>query len=423
MAQAAVASPFQKTPNVTHEIPGVPQARLQLDAKSLQQEYSKLCATPTSSPTSAPLSSQEVVDLYSKGLAAAANIQQQSVKANTVKVRQSAMRELADWLHSTHAASSRSVMTVIPEDLLVYLTQQWLPNHAGASTATGTRVAAPGSLASIKSHLAQEFDLLGRTGEWNASTQSGNPVHSVQVTRMVKGYSNHATDLGYQKRGAEPLSEAQMHTLLESMHRSSHSNMEQHQLLLVLRDGLLFSLLWQTCFRGNNAGALRLDNIQLPTGESALPYLIPDRKLQAGSVLHLLPDSTKNKKGGHCKVVLSCDVMCFTTWLQLAVCQYAEAGQPITNFITRPLSVGTSRFTEQPMTCSNAWARLTKHLKALDMYTGQSVHSTRRGNMIHRQQQKHESYCDIGEAAMCTEKNAKYYTDTHRPTRLRTSAV
>ena len=195
---------------------------------------------------------------------------------------------------------------------------------------------------------------------------------------MAKGYNNYATDLGYQKKGAEPLTEAEMHTLLESMHRTCSSNMDQHQLLLVLRDGLLFSLLWQTCFRGSNAGALRLDNIRLPTRESAVPYLTPLRKLQAGSVLHLLPDTTKNKKGGHCKVVLSCDVMCFSTWLQLAVHHYAEAGQPITNFLTRPLSVGTKRFTEQLMTCSNAWARLTKHLKALDMYTGQSVHSTRR---------------------------------------------
>ena len=48
------------------------------------------------------------------------------------------------------------------------------------------------------------------------------------------------------------------------------------------------------------------------------------------------------------------------------------------------------------------------------MYTGQSVHSTRRGNMIHRQTQLDESYKEIGEAAMCNEKNATYYTDIHR---------
>ena len=63
----------------------------------------------------------------------------------------------------------------------------------------------------------------------------------------------------------------------------------------------------------------------------------------------------------------------------------------------------------------NAWARLAKYLKALHMYTGQSVHSTRRGNMIHRQRQQHlqdtHSLRDIG-------KNAKY-TDVHRPTRFK----
>jgi len=50
------------------------------------------------------------------------------------------------------------------------------------------------------------------------------------------------------------------------------------------------------------------------------------------------------------------------------------------------------------------------------MYTGQSVHSTRRGNMLHRQQHLQEIHKEIGEAAMCNEKNAKYYTDVHKPT-------
>ena len=67
----------------------------------------------------------------------------------------------------------------------------------------------------------------------------------------------------------------------------------------------------------------------------------------------------------------------------------------------------------------NAWARVTKCLKALDMYTGQSVHSTRRGNIIHMQQHLQESHKEVGKAAMCNERNAKYYTDVHRSTRFR----
>ena len=40
---------------------------------------------------------------------------------------------------------------------------------------------------------------------------------SVQVRTMLKSYGNHATQLGYQKRGALPLTEAEMQLLLLSM--------------------------------------------------------------------------------------------------------------------------------------------------------------------------------------------------------------
>lgn len=64
-------------------------------------------------------------------------------------------------------------------------------------------------------------------------------------------------------------------------------------------------------------------------------------------MLHLLPDTTKNKKGGHCMVILTYGALCMSTWLQLAVHHYAAAGQPITNFLTRPLQLGTKVFTEK----------------------------------------------------------------------------
>ena len=137
---------------------------------------------------------------------------------------------------------------------------------------------------------------------------------SVQVRTMLKGYGNHASQLGYQKRGALPLAEAEMQLLLQSTHKLCNSNsIDTHEQLLLLTDGMLFSLLCQSCFRGFNDGALRLDNIVLPDGEGAIPFLMQS-KLQAGAVLHLLPDTTKNRKGGHRKITLSRDVM----FLQLA---------------------------------------------------------------------------------------------------------
>ena len=92
------------------------------------------------------------------------------------------------------------MQTVMPEDILIFLVQQWLPNHASA-TSSVELIAAPNSLATAKSHLSKEFELLGRTGDWNPHSQQGNPVESHHLREFIKGYKTHATELGYQKRG------------------------------------------------------------------------------------------------------------------------------------------------------------------------------------------------------------------------------
>ncbi|DBB13186.1 TPA: hypothetical protein ACH3X3_004934 [Trebouxia sp. C0006] len=141
---------------------------------------------------------------------------------------------------------------------------------------------------------------------------------------MLKGYGNHATQLGYQKIWAVPLTEAAMKLLLQSMHETCNSSSTYpHQQMLLLRDGMLFSLLWQSCVRGFNADALRLDSVVLPIGENA----ISDARVQAAGWCSaaLAADTTKNKKRGHCKNTLTRDVMCFSTWFQMAVHHHADA--------------------------------------------------------------------------------------------------
>ena len=90
------------------------------------------CATVVGSPKVPQQNQQAVADLSGKGLTAAAELQRQAVKPETLKTRQTAIRELADWLLSKQDACNRSLQTAIPEDILVYFTQHWLPNHAGS---------------------------------------------------------------------------------------------------------------------------------------------------------------------------------------------------------------------------------------------------------------------------------------------------
>jgi len=71
--------------------------------------------------------------------------------------------------------------TVILGDILIYVTQHWLPNHAGSMTADGECIAC------TKSHLSIKIEKLGRNGDWNSANQTGKPILSAQVGTMLKG--------------------------------------------------------------------------------------------------------------------------------------------------------------------------------------------------------------------------------------------
>ena len=388
------------------------------DPNTLSQLYAGMTATQLPTSSASGMDPGLCQATYIVGLAQANAFQAQSVAPKTLKIRQQHARELADWLQSTQ--TGRTLQTCLPEDVLVYFTTAWLPAHAGSATATGQKIAAPSSLSSVRSSLSTEFEQLGRTGEWNPATLHGNPMLSNQLRRMTKGYKAQASQQGFQVRAAEPIYSDKVKALLEIL-----MNQQQHATdvdrLLLIRDGLIISMLWQSSFRGFNVGALRLSNIVTPTNSPAIPYIVPEVTLQPGAQLYLLPDVTKNRKGGHCTVDIRCDLLCFTTWAQLAVPAYEEARQPITNHVVRPLGRGSKTFAEKCMTSSAIWARFTHHLKANDMYNGESVHSTRRGSVIEASQHN-ASIEQVQEQAMiCSKPIALKYIDTTRPTRYRAS--
>ena len=355
--------------------------------------------------------------IYLHGLADTAKLVDKAVKDATNRTRRKHVQEYMDWVGNLQLP--KSMQKVTPEDLCVYFTQHWIPRHAGSSVGEGRSVTAPSSLAGIRSHLSTEFELLGRTGEWNAETLQGNPTWSPLVRRLTKGYKLEAEEQGYQQKGAVPLAEEEIQHLLEHLHAQQNKTSGSTKLLHI-RDGLAISCLWQSTVRGFNAGSIRLDNIKLPTNNSAVPFLTPEVKLQPGAQPHIMLDRTNNKKGGHCTISLTCDLMCFSTWLALAIDANLAAGQPITNYIVRPLVKGTSTFAETFMKSDAIWHRLTKHLKDCDIYTGQSVHSSCRGKMMHINNQEGSGWEEAGEAAMILTKQVVLkYIDEHRPANYR----
>ena len=79
---------------------------------------------------------------------------------------------------------------------------------------------------------------------------------SNKLRRMTKGYSTEAGEQGYQQQAAVPIYSSKIQALLQLLMQQQQDSSGTDRLLL-LRDGLMISLLWQSCFRGFNVGALK----------------------------------------------------------------------------------------------------------------------------------------------------------------------
>ena len=75
------------------------------------------------------------------------------------------------------------------------------------------------------------------------------------------------------------------------------------------------------------------------------------------------------------------DELCSMAWLQRVLALSLELGQPITNFLSRPLGMDRKSFIQKKLT-SAAVARVTmQHFPAAGIPGKHTVHGSRRGSM------------------------------------------
>ncbi|DBB13172.1 TPA: hypothetical protein ACH3X3_004926 [Trebouxia sp. C0006] len=112
---------------------------------------SLLCPTYAEPPT-APADPATCSSIYLHGLADTAKLVDKAVKDDTNRTRRKHVQEYMDWVDNLQLPKSMQKGT--PEDLCVYITQHWIPRHAGSSVGKGRSVTAPSSLAGIRSYLS-----------------------------------------------------------------------------------------------------------------------------------------------------------------------------------------------------------------------------------------------------------------------------
>lgn len=115
-----------------------------------------------------------------------------------------------------------------------------------------------------------------------ASLQVGDPCLHSSISDFKKTYSKQMWQLGYASRSAKSLSGDQYSSLLLQLHTEASSQLtalaqQAHscsyrfaaakQLLLLLRDGCSITLAWSTAVRAQNAGIVRLQDLQDRRGQ------------------------------------------------------------------------------------------------------------------------------------------------------------
>lgn len=140
--------------------------------------------------------------------------------------------------------------------------------------------------------------VLSHTGEQHLAKMQGNPTHSTQIRSVFVEYTGQAAELGYAKNfslmGALPFTQPEMHMLLGSTHELCRMTADQAQKLLLVWHGSLVNLLWQSCFRVFNQWLSNCTSMQCQLETVHAPWMM----LVARAKMHIIPDSTKNKKGG-----------------------------------------------------------------------------------------------------------------------------
>lgn len=113
--------------------------------------------------------------------------------------------EFGAWLQHLPLEWGRTLYTAVPEDIVAYMESHWVRNHG--RTVVGNDPTLMASASGAKGHLLgleHYFAALGRVGNWNPATLSGNPCRSHQVITWRRGYKRGQWIAGVRPVAATP---------------------------------------------------------------------------------------------------------------------------------------------------------------------------------------------------------------------------
>lgn len=140
------------------------------------------------------------------------------------------------------------------------------------------------------SHLKTAFTALGRIGDWDPESRSGNPVSSPDIRRYSEGYGRQLRSRGYEEGSAVPWLEEDVFAVVDQLDKEAAAFRQEAEKLvaagrpmaaftplfkslLLDRDATGTCYLWWGLQRGKEGGALALPDFTDEHGKEVVSRL------------------------------------------------------------------------------------------------------------------------------------------------------
>eukprot|EP00884_Botryococcus_braunii_P013002 jgi/Botrbrau1/21702/Bobra.43_1s0098.1 len=360
----------------------------------------------------------------------------------------SAFDEFCEFMRDT----GRHALQATPQDIKVHMTM--CATSSGRDKHQGLDLVGPISMQCLLSFLATEFNRYATThGNWDPSSTDmllthalqlallhsiRNAVRSLDVAEWASGYTGwlaHGLQstvggfclwppgwpMGYNPQSAHPWSLDDLQRVLEHCDSRIASTIGV-PLLRLHRDAFTMTMLWETCSRGGYCSLLVFGRPVVGLGwVPAAPYLNPTLQIPLGAAVLFKAIELKHNLHPEVMIITRRDgSLCPIRRLHTLLAQSAVLGHPVTQFLCRPLAANKNQFLERSLSVAAFEDDIDTHFIAANIPDHATLHGSRRGALLHHDQQG-QSLEALGLLAQIkTPSVTKRYIDPtrHRPPKL-----
>ena len=225
---------------------------------------------------------------------------------------------------------------------------------------------------SLIGKLRAIFNDHGRSGDWNHTLGSGNPASAPLLKKHLQCITLEQSSASVIPKQAVPLMFDKLACLCRYLNYKGFREKDAVSKFLFTRDCAYFSILSHSGGRGGDIGLIKSNRL----------FELPD---ESGIMISQIEGKTAKIDNPNNVVLLRskdqdiCPVRYLRNYLQVA----SEIGVNLdVGYVFRSRDIKTLEISDNPVTSSNMTDRLRTHLKAINLYAGETAHSSRRGLAI-----------------------------------------